>query len=878
MRSLRSLAAKIPGAIGDAGWKPALRDGPNFMDDPKSIRIEAAVKRTDRAPLAPGLGGLAPGRVSDQTAGIQEKVREILRRELPPPVAAGGPPVAGPADAKSRAGTVYPGLENPTAGRGPDVFAEQTLGYRAGSSSDSAAREHKERIEEQTFSNRAGGPIESAIKERGAGSLPADVGEEEQNKITIKIKDQEQDKGAEPQPIPARMLNEYVYCPRLFYYEFVEGVFVESADTLRGDALHQRVDSGTGALPKAKGKRGAGSLPANPAQERGAGSLPAGDAETKSRMGELVSKTDEPVTDAEPEIIHSRSVQMGSERLGVLAKMDLVEVRAGLATSAERANDTAGDLFAALEVCPVDYKAGAPREGEEANELWDTDKMQLGLQALILRDNGYMCDEGVIYYRATKQRVRLPITAELENWVLSRIAEAKRAGTGPIPAPLAHSPKCVRCSLAPVCLPDETRLLQGAALDPTMKTGARSVAGLDAGQRGAGILPAEPAEEEQNKIKIKIKDQEQDGDKETERGGAEPPRRLMAARDDTRALYLNTQGYRVGCKEEVLQVKEKDRVIEEVRMRDVSHVALFGNIQISTQAIQALCEQEIPVTYFSMGGWFYGITRGHALKNVFLRMEQFRLARESMTCLALARRFVHGKVRNQRTLLMRNHLEPPEAIIGKLKRASEDALEAGSLGELLGIEGAAANQYFHEFSGMVKVEDDIPGFETPAKNTQQLAFNFNFSNRNRRPPTDPVNAMLSLAYSMLAKDCTLAALAVGFDPYLGFYHQPRFGRPALGLDLMEEFRPLIAESVVLSCINNRVVTEKDFVRAGQAVNLSAPGRKRFFQTYEQRMSSLITHPLFDYKVSYRRALELQARLLAKTLTGEIVDYIPLLTR
>jgi CRISPR-associated protein Cas1 len=258
-------------------------------------------------------------------------------------------------------------------------------------------------------------------------------------------------------------------------------------------------------------------------------------------------------------------------------------------------------------------------------------------------------------------------------------------------------------------------------------------------------------------------------------------------------------------------------------------------------------------------------------------MEQFRLARDEMRCLSLARQFVHGKIRNHRTLLMRNHLEPPEAIIGKLKRASEDALVANSLGELLGIEGAAASQYFQQFSGMVKIEDDLPGLETPG-NDQQRAFNFNFSNRNRRPPTDPVNAMLSLAYSMLAKDCTLAALAVGFDPYLGFYHQPRFGRPALGLDLMEEFRPLIAESTVLSCINNRVITEKDFVRAGQAVNLTVPGRKRFFQTYEQRMNSLITHPLFDYKVSYRRALELQARLLAKTLTGEIGEYIPLMTR
>jgi CRISPR-associated protein Cas1 len=624
----------------------------------------------------------------------------------------------------------------------------------------------------------------------------------------------------EPQQIPVRMLNEFVYCQRLFYYEFVEGVFVESVDTLRGGAIHQRVDSGNGALPAAKKK-------------------PKSEKKTENEAAAAVdaASKEEETQNAEPEIIHSRSVQMGSERLGVVAKMDLVEVRAA------RANVVTGeaeDLFSALEVCPVDYKAGAPKEGEEANELWDTDKMQLGLQALILRDNGYTCNEGVIYYRATKQRVRLPITPELENWILQNIADAKRVIAGPIPAPLVHSPKCVRCSLAPVCLPDETRML------------AQTTVKVDVSADGKTSESPQP--------------------------NGEAPRRLIAARDDTRPLYLNTPGYRVGCKDEVLVVKEKDRVIEEVRMRDVSHVALFGNVQISTQAIQSLCEQEVPVTYFSMGGWFYGITRGHALKNVFLRMEQFRLARDEATCLSLARQFVHGKIRNHRTLLMRNHLEPPEVIIGKLKRASEDALTAASIEELLGIEGAAASQYFQQFNGMVKVEDDLPGLGLSCENTKQRMFNFNFNNRNRRPPTDPVNAMLSLAYSMLAKDCTLAALAVGFDPYLGFYHQPRFGRPALGLDLMEEFRPLVAESTVLSCINNRVVTDKDFVKAGQAVNLTAPGRKRFFQTYEQRMSSLITHPLFDYKVSYRRALELQARLLAKTLTGEIAEYIPLMTR
>ena len=630
------------------------------------------------------------------------------------------------------------------------------------------------------------------------------------------------------QPIPARMLNEFVYCQRLFYYEFVEGVFVESADTLRGEAIHQRVDSGSGALPAAGGKAKTGRQKVETDQQQ----------QQEGSIEDQESKI-------ENDVIHSRSVQMGSERLGVVAKMDLVEVRAGPASPS--AGET-GDLFAALEVCPVDYKAGAPREGAESNELWDTDKMQLGLQALILRDNGYSCNEGVIYYRATRQRVRLPITSELETWILQNLADARRVVGGPIPAPLVHSPKCVRCSLAPVCLPDETRMLAEAPASP----------GED--------LPEKP---------------DAPGKK-----SSEPPRRLMAARDDTRPLYLNTQGFRVGCKDEVLQVKEKadgprgSRLVDEVRLRDLSHVALFGNIQITTQAIHSLCELEIPVTYFSMGGWFYGITRGHALKNVFLRMEQFRLARDPVACLSRARQFVHGKIRNHRTLLMRNHLEPPEPVILKLKRAADDALAAASIEELLGIEGAAAGQYFGQFSGMIKIADELPtpAEAPPAKDESQLAFNFNFTNRNRRPPTDPVNAMLSLAYSLLSKDCTLAALAVGFDPYIGFFHQPRFGRPALGLDLMEEFRPLIAESTVLSCINNRVITEKDFVRAGQAVNLSAPGRKRFFQMYEQRMSSLITHPLFDYKVSYRRALELQARLLAKTLTGEIAEYVPLMTR
>jgi CRISPR-associated protein Cas1 len=597
-------------------------------------------------------------------------------------------------------------------------------------------------------------------------------------------------------PLPVRMLNEFVYCPRLFYYEHVEGIFVANADTVRGSALHKRVDKGSGAM------------------------APAPDANDKDTSGETEVN--------EGDTIHSRSVTLGSDRLGVVAKMDLVEVTL----------DGQGGVSA---VCPVDYKAGKPREGEDGAQMWDADRMQLGLQCLLLRENGYRCEEGIIYYRGTKQRVPLALTPELETWIVGQIAAARDCAEGSIPEPLIDSPKCVRCSLAPVCLPDETRWLAER-----------------------GVESVEASTDEACRISIP------------------QPRRLIAARDERRALYLNTQGYRVGCNDAVLKIKEKDRLVEEVRVLDVCHVALFGNIQVSTQAIQRLCDHDIPVTYFSMGGWFYGMTRGHSLKNVFTRMEQFRHAADPVICLQLARQFVRGKIHNQRVLFMRNHSEPPDSAKLRLGQAREDVLGAGSLEELLGMEGAAAAEYFRQFSGLLsrRDEDDyLEGVEAPVKATNEPALtNFDFARRNRRPPTDPVNAMLSLAYSLLAKECTIAAYAVGFDPYVGFYHQPRFGRPALALDVMEEFRPLIAESAVITAINNRYVNPKDFVMAGRAVNLSATGRKQFFACFEQRMNALITHPMFDYKVSYRRALELQFRILARVLTGEIPEYAPFLTR
>jgi CRISPR-associated protein Cas1 len=578
------------------------------------------------------------------------------------------------------------------------------------------------------------------------------------------------------------MVNEFVYCPRLYFYMWVEGLFRESADTVEGSAQHKRVDARPAALPEA------------------------GESEEK---------------------LHARSVTLSSERLKVIAKLDLVEAEGFAAT-------------------PVDYKHGAPREAGKDGplEMWPADRVQLALQAIVLRENGYECDEVIVFYQKTRQRVRVPVDAALISEAEEAVARAwELAEYGVIPPPLVDSPKCVGCSLNTICLPDETNQLTEFDLSGATQLGLFEAADGE-------VMRKPPASE----------------------GLTKPIRQLMTPRDDLKPLYLNTQGLRVGKSGEVLQVKEKDKTVQEVRIGEVCQVNLMGNIQISTQAVQSLCESGVPVTYFSMGGYFYGITTGLNTKNVALRRSQFRLADSERFALELAQKLVAGKIRNQRTMMQRNHVEPRKMALGAMKAAAERAERAESLEVLLGIEGSAARVYFEDFAGMIKIgEDEID-------NAASKGFTFDFAGRNRRPPRDPVNALLSLAYSMLAKDLTIACYAVGFDPYMGFYHQLRHGRPALALDLMEPFRPLIADSAVLSAVNTRMVTERDFVRAAGAVALTATGRKGFFRAYESRMDTLVTHPLFDYRVSYRRMLEIQARLLARVIEGEIAAYPVFVTR
>ncbi len=599
--------------------------------------------------------------------------------------------------------------------------------------------------------------------------------------------------------LPARMINEAVYCPRLFYLMHVEGQFAHNAETVDGDAVHRRVDQKTDAL-------------ATPAKLKQL-ELTLDDSEVSALQPFVVTTKNIEATEpndqtAEQLKIHARSVTLASDKLGVVAKLDLIE---GTGT----------------RVTPVDYKRGKPKRASDGSlTAWKPERVQICLQALVLRENGFECDEGVLYFNATRQRVTIKIDQLLIDETVKAVSRARTIAQQTVsPPPLVSSPKCPKCSLSAICLPDETNRCRAAD--------------------GLGVPTAEV-------------------------------RLPTTPRDDLRPLYLNTQGVSVGKSGELLVIKDKGKVIQEVRLREINQVNLFGNIQVSTQALQTLNEMEVPLVLHSQHGYFNGMLHGTGLKNILLRREQFRMADDTTRCLPIAKALIAGKIRNARVMLMRNHVSPPAEALVRLKRLSQRVEQAIAPESLLGIEGTAARIYFQHFAGMLKPGDSP--LDPAVAIGEPPKFAFDFRGRNRRPPRDPVNAMLSLAYALLAKDLTVIAAAVGFDPYLGFYHLPRPGRPALALDLMEPFRPLIAESAVISAINNRMVYPEHFVAAGHGVTMTTSGRKALFSAYELRMDQLVTHPLFDYRVSYRRLLEIQTRLLSRVVTGELKTYPVFVTR
>ena len=324
---------------------------------------------------------------------------------------------------------------------------------------------------------------------------------------------------------------------------------------------------------------------------------------------------------------------------------------------------------------------------------------------------------------------------------------------------------------------------------------------------------------------------------------------------------------------------------ERVPLIKIDEVAALGEITLTASALHLLLERNIEITFLGHYGQFKGRLSPPFSKNSLLRLAQYRAHQDMAKRCELARRFVIGKLSNQRTLLQRyqRQRDDPElsAAIDQLAdllvklaalpvdrpgavrqvASGDNRVEGTPLETILGMEGAGSAAYFNCFGKFLADPEQWP-----------------FPGRVKRPPTDPVNSLLSFGYSLLTNKVASAVQLVGFDHFVGYLHSSFYGTPALALDIMEEFRPIIVDSVVLTLFNNRMLTPADFVVELGAYRLHSDRRKIFFAKFEERLNEEITHPVFGYKVSYKRCIELQVRLCAKYLTGEIEAYPPFLVR
>lgn len=590
---------------------------------------------------------------------------------------------------------------------------------------------------------------------------------------------------------PCRGVAEHAYCPRLFYYMTVEGVFLPSADTEQGAGVHQRVDRPSHAMS-------------------GSG----------IRAGKNVEKLDGPDSDPErPRAV--RSLALSSERLGLTGTLDLAEIEGNRAVPVEYRKGRPKRSGVSVE--PTDEMMEEPRL-LPVPEPWPTDRVQLGLQVVLLEEAGYTVPEAYLYYAAERLRLRVVVDDALRGDALRELDLAKRAAEGPRPPPLVNDPRCPRCSLQPICLPDEIN--------------HQRLTTITVDGRAAGVSADELT-----------------------------PRKLWPPRDDGIHVVLQREGVRVGVRGQFVRVTGKDgEIVRDLPLANIESLAVLGGVQVSTQAMAVFAEHEVPVAFLSAAGRLVAMMDPLGPTSSAVRAAQIRLLDRPGKALDLARAVTVAKIANQRTLLMRNHAGLAPRVAGDLQACVSAAERAGTMDELRGHEGNAAAIYFSHFAGMLK------------KGVSEIASRFDAHGRQRRPPPDPVNAVLSFAYAMLTHECSAAARLASLEPTLGALHTTRPGRPALALDLMEPFRPLIADSIAVSAFNRGELTEGHFLDTAAGCAMTDSGRKAFFSVYGRRMDTEVTHPVFDYRLSYRRMLMLHARLVAAWLLGEVPTLSFLTTR
>lgn len=331
-------------------------------------------------------------------------------------------------------------------------------------------------------------------------------------------------------------------------------------------------------------------------------------------------------------------------------------------------------------------------------------------------------------------------------------------------------------------------------------------------------------------------------------------------------LYLTEQGATLRKDGGTLLITKEDRVLEKVPAAKVEQVVIFGNVNITTPVIHFLLSEGIDCVFCSSTGRYHGRLISTESKFGLLRQSQFQAVSNTETKVNIARQMVKGKLLNLRTMLMRYLREEANTqlagAVDSLRQAVLRLGAANDIGIIQGIEGYASALYYGAFRNLLK---------------QDLGFKV----RIRRPPRDPVNSLLSFGYTLLVYDIQAAIRTVGLDPFLGFLHTIEYSKPSLALDIMEEFRPIIIDSIVLRIVNTRALTQEDFEPSAEQeglVRMKQQAIKLFLQQYEERVQATVIHPVANTRVTYRRCFELQARQLARIVTGQQQTYQPFLVK
>ncbi len=485
-----------------------------------------------------------------------------------------------------------------------------------------------------------------------------------------------------------------------------------------------------------------------------------------------------------------------SEIYSLLGKVDCIRRRSG-------------------EIIPYEHKRGkSARSAEGKPEAWASDRLQIIAYALLVEEQtGKQIMEGRVRYHADNATVRVAIDDPARDFFAKYLTRARRLQTSVERPPVTENERlCVKCSLAPICLPEEARLAE----------------------------------------KLMVADDLPDENK---------PLQLFPAIDDRQTLHILTNGAKVGRKGDRLEIWSPETEEKQVYpVQEIGQVVLHGFSQITTQALRLCADRNLGVHWISYGGRYMGTwTSGQG--SVQRRIRQYQALTNKEFCLGLSKRLVEAKVRSQLSFLLRasresgREIEDVKISIENIRKLLSPLSRAGSIDSLRGFEGSVGASYFKALPHLVS--EDAGEAMKP-------------DGRNRRPPKDRCNALLSYGYSLLLKDITNAILVVGLDPSLGFYHTPRSQAHPLALDLMEMFRVTLVDLPVIASINRRQwVESEDFTIAGKQVWLSDSGRKKFIQIYERRKTEQWKHPVIGYSLSYSRHLELEVRLLEKEWTDNL---------